>query len=174
MNSTKVSRFFASVGDELRLFSLIMSIDPVRLARIRARLLAAATLAVPACGGNSPHVNEKPKDEVYVNYAHPDPPKKPVDGPVNEHVVDQPPPSPDGPTINTPPPGPEHINRPKPDANNAPPPSPKDIPPPGQTINVVKADQVGPPHTINTVSVPPKNPPPSKKPIMDVNRPDGQ
>jgi hypothetical protein len=130
----------------------IMPIDPARLARIRARLLVAATLAVPACGSNVPHhVNDRP----------PDPPvTRPVDGTINERVVDPVPSSP-APTsalvpkaeevyVNTPDPGPrdQGINRPKPDAVKQPL-SPKDLPPSGQTINIAP-DSPSPQHHINT------------------------
>lgn len=133
-----------------------MAIDPVRLARIRARLLAASALAVPACGGGVPeHVNERPRDEVYVNYAAPDP--KPVDGPVNDRGNEPPAqPTPTAPNVNTP----------APDSTTQRTPSVNDIPPAGQTINVASADE---PSTINTVQRPPAIAP---KPKQNVNSPE--
>jgi hypothetical protein len=134
-----------------------MAIDPVRLARIRARLLAASALAVPACGGGVPeHVNERPRDPVHVNEAQPDP--KPVDSPINDRQ--NPDIAPTAPPAEKAPDAP-HINRPKPDSTTsvAPTPSPKDIPPPGQTINVAHDDKT--PHTINTVQ---QLPTPTAKP----------
>jgi hypothetical protein len=139
-----------------------MAIDPVRLARIRARLLAASALAVPACGGSVPeHVNERPRDRVYVNEAAPEP--KPVDSPINDRGKDTPTPmKPEDSvkTINTPEPGPTTAEKPAPTLN--------DLPPPGQTINVVKDDR--PPHTINTVQSRPTAPA-VKAPKEHINTP---
>jgi len=143
-----------------------MAIDPVRLARIRARLIAASALAVPACGGGVPeHVNERPRDQVYVNEAPREP--KPVDSPINDRGNDQntpvkPEAKPDDgvKTINTPEPGPTTAE--------APAPSLKDLPPPGQTINVATAE----PSTINTVQRRPEPPPAPKPPsVQHINTP---
>lgn len=147
-----------------------MAIDPVRLARIRTRLLAASALAVPACGGVPEHVNERPRDQVYVNEARPD--EKPVDSPINDRQK---------PDI-APPSDQPDVNRPKPDSTTsvAPTPSPNDIPPSGQTINVANVDNA--PHTINTVQKPPSKPPtqlnvnspepgPNKKPNINTPEP---
>lgn len=86
-----------------------MAIDPVRLARIRARVLAAATIALPACGGEQTtinqaqperHVNEPEPDATPVNTAPPD--EKPVqDKPSDDHVN-----RPEPPHVNTP--APDH------------------------------------------------------------------
>jgi hypothetical protein len=130
MNLFTVSCFFLSVGCELQVTSPFMAIDLLRLARIRMRFVAAAaTLVVPACGGNGqPNINEPAQD----------PPHKQFDGPINDRdkeppmVSPRPDPQPDPPPtaqdvhINTPPPQsptppapkqapqPDHINTPRP------------------------------------------------------------
>jgi len=117
-----------------------MSIDPARLARIRARLLAAAAVTAAGCG------------PTYINDRKPDPPTE----------------TPAGPSINTP--APEHINTPPPAHVNTPPEpqtadttarSPAELAPPGQTINTAQIPPTkapGPPHTINIVKVPDEKP----------------
>lgn len=142
-----------------------MAVDPVRLARIRARLLAASALAVPACGGSVPeHVNERPPDQVYVNEAAPEP--KPVDSPINDRGKDTPAPTkPEDSvkTINTPEPGPTTAEKPAPKLD--------DLPKPGQTINVA----TGEPSTINTVQRQPEPRPRAKPPSVEhINTPKPQ
>jgi hypothetical protein len=135
-----------------------MAIDPVRLARIRARLLAASTLVVPACGGGVPeHVNARPIE--HVNVAPPDP--KPEDPPAAK-------PGDDTSKPNAPPAEELHINRPNPDQETPKPPptTAKDVPPSGQTINVAKDDKAPYPHTINTVQSRPTGP--VAKPVKPV------
>lgn len=148
------------LDDERRcVYSAVMAIDPVRLARIRARVLAAAAVAVPAVAGcSAPHVNERPRE--HVNVAPPDePPSKEKEvTPINERKPGQPAPELEKPRE------PDHVNTPAPDTTAA-------IPPPGQTINTAQPSPLKPPSTINTVSSPPKNPP-AKAPMPDhVNTP---
>jgi hypothetical protein len=171
MNSTIVSRFFLSVGSDFQVTSTAMAIDPTRLARIRSRLLAAAVLAVPACGG-APQT---------INHAQPEPTPKQHDGSINEVVADPPPASPEpGPSkpedihVNTPPPDAamgesadgRDINQPNPDTTTRVIP-PKNVPPTGQTIN--KAPTAAPiDQHVNTPAPAPK----PKKPKENVNTPE--
>lgn len=139
--------------------------DPVRLARIRARVLAAAaTVVIPACGGVPEHVNEPRKDREVtpINERQPDGPGKPSDDPNVGNPADKPA-------------EPKHINTPAPDSSttalDAPPTKPvsvNDIPPPGQTINTVPA---GPP-TPDHVNTPPPLPTPAPKPPKHINTPE--
>jgi hypothetical protein len=154
MNLSIVPCFFYFAVSDFRVGSIIMSIDPARLARIRLRVLAAAAaVAVPACGG-APHVNERHPDPPHVNEAAPD--KEREVTPTNEHPVDHPP-SPTPEPKSEPKSEPKHINTPAPDATLFPragdgqpkqAPTTADIPPPGQTINVAARDS-GPPQHIN-------------------------
>ncbi len=172
MNSTIVSRFFLSVGSDLKVTLTAMAIDPARLARIRTRLLAAAVLVVPACGNARQTINEPRREPAPTQH----------DGAINEVVVDPPhaTPNPD-PTakpnedihINTPPPqahlgeGPDgrDINRPNPDTTTRVI-SPKNVPPTGQTTN--KAPTAAPiDQHVNTPA-----PAPKKKPKENVNTPE--
>ena len=95
-----------------------MSIDPARLARIRARLLAAAAVTTTMAGCAKPIINDR----------HPDSTNEP---PVqDEHTINDRQ-RPDDTNVAPPTEEPNHdINRPNPDA------SPKFNPPdPSQTIN---------------------------------------
>lgn len=152
-------RFFLLDDERSCVYSTVMAMDPVRLARIRARVLAAAAVAVPAVAGcSTPHVNERPRE--HVNVAPPDePPSKEKEAtPINERKPDQPAPELDKPRE------PDHVNTPAPDTTAA-------IPPPGQTIPTAQPSPLKPPSTINTVSSPPKNSP-AKAPTPDhVNTP---
>ena len=142
--------------DEERIcvYSAIMAMDPVRLARIRARVLAAATLTVPAVAGcSSPHVNERPQK--YINIAPPDqpPPKEKEVTPINERKPDQP--TPDLERA----PEPKHINTPAPDTTAA------NIPPPGQTINTAPTKAPEPDHVNTPPPLPTAKPTPQPKHI---------
>ncbi|TKD11906.1 hypothetical protein [Polyangium fumosum] len=114
-----------------------MSIDPARLARIRARLVAAAAITTTAAGCAKPiindrmsgppeeTINEPPREEQHpINDRMKEPPAAPTADPTQ--------PQPDATT----PPGqspiaPHHVNTPKPADGGA-----KFNPPdPGQTIN---------------------------------------
>ncbi|MDI1479624.1 hypothetical protein [Polyangium sp. y55x31] len=112
-----------------------MPIDPARLARIRARLLAAAALTTTAAGCAKPiindrhtppeeTINEPPREEQHpINDRMNEPPATPAPEPTQA--------APDTTAPDTSKPTTHHVNTPKPsDGGNKLTP-----PPPGQTIN---------------------------------------
>lgn len=82
-----------------------MAIDPARLARIRARLVAAAAVtAAVGCGGGREYVNDRPPDRT-IN----EPPVMPTASP-DPNAVPEGTPAPEG----DPKPNPAHVNTPPP------------------------------------------------------------
>ena len=103
-----------------------MSIDPARLARIRARLLAAAAVTAAAGCASQPYINDRPPD--IVNDRRPEADNvAPVDNPPPTDPTTEP-----TPDVNTPPPEPTTATPDKPTPHHVNTPKPPD---PSQTIN---------------------------------------